>query len=167
MPRMFWNLIVVAAFAVTGCNASQESKQTGAEVAKEPPASIEGSQEPPAATATPDNPADVEAIKKINGVLEYDAENHVTGVDLNNQPATDEDLVHLEGLPHLVRLELWGAEITDRGIKKVVKLSGLKNLGLENTEITDAGVGMLPELTSLKSLSLRRSTAVTNNGLAP
>ena len=68
---------------------------------------------PATARAEPDDPAAVAAMEKIDGKLTFDDAKNVVGLDLADAQATDADLAHLAGLPNLVRLELWGADISD------------------------------------------------------
>ncbi len=59
-----------------------------------------------------------------------------------------------------------GAKITDAGIEQLAAFPKLTTLVLENTELTDAGLKSLEKLPKLKSLNLRRSTYMTDAGLA-
>ena len=63
-------------------------------------------------------------------------------------------------------LSLWGAGISDAGVKQLAAFPNLSTLVLENTEVTDAGLEVLDKLPKLKSLNLRRTTRMTDAGLA-
>jgi hypothetical protein len=78
---------------------------------------------------------------------------------------TDDDMAHLEHLPKLKFLALYGAPITDEGLSHVASLTSLKTLGLNDTKITDEGLLHLKRLTNLESLLLG-STRITDAGLA-
>ncbi len=78
---------------------------------------------------------------------------------------TDDDMTHLEHLPKLKFLALYGAPITDEGLSHVASLTSLKTLGLNDTKITDEGLLHLKRLTNLESLLLG-STRITDAGLA-
>jgi hypothetical protein len=78
---------------------------------------------------------------------------------------TDADMAHLEHLPKLKFLALYGAPITDEGLSHVASLTSLKTLGLNDTKITDDGLSHLKRLTNLESLLLG-STRLTDAGLA-
>jgi hypothetical protein len=119
-----------------------------------------------AAIAAEDTPA-TQRVKALGGKIEFDpATGEAVEVDLLEKQATDADVPLLATLKGLKKLTLWGAEISDKGVKHLAEFPKLTTLILENTEVTDAGLAVLEKMPQLKSLNLRRSTYMTDAGLA-
>src|SRR5262245_6023642 len=103
---------------------------------------------------------------------------------------SDDDLVHLQGLPRLRSLDLGAQPLTDAGLKQIAALTDLQELNLNWNKVTPAGVislvksrpglqrlelsgvsmrdddvAALKVLTDLRHLGLRR-TLITDGGLA-
>ncbi|MHC4406881.1 MAG: leucine-rich repeat domain-containing protein [Planctomycetota bacterium] len=78
--------------------------------------------------------------------------------------ASDEDLVHLRGIPSAGFLDLTGTRVTDAGLAEVAALRGLSHVLLCGTAITDVGVAQLLALEQLSVLHLDY-TAITDEGL--
>ncbi len=91
----------------------------------------------------------------------------VVRVDMSDIEFRNEDLAIFQTFPKLRRLTLWGAGITDEGMGEVAKLTQITHLTLFNTELTSAGLEKLKPLAgNLEALNLRRSTYLTDDGLA-
>ena len=128
----------------------------------------------------------VEAIRELGGMVIYDYQlagsekparpewlgeligddyfARVVFVRFLGTPATDADLVHLEGLRGLQGLSLLGTEVTDAGLAHVEAYTSLETLDLTLTDITDAGLVHLKHLTKLRKLGLS-NTSVTDAGV--
>ncbi len=111
----------------------------------------------------------------------------VTGVQLLDTPATNDDLKHLAVLPSVERIWLSSTKVddagmpllkvcpklkylvlndialTDEGIFHLTAFQDLEGLSLNGTKITDAGLVHLARLPRLKELWLR-NTAITDAG---
>lgn len=111
----------------------------------------------------------ITAIQKLGGAVrpiaakveDKEVAFHLGGTDL-----TDEGLVHLPEVAHVVWLNLRDTKITDAGLAQVGKLAGLTRLHLERTGVGDAGMPHLKGLAKLEYLNLY-GTKVTDAGLAP
>ena len=88
----------------------------------------------------------------------------VTGVQILDTPATNDDLKHLAVLPNVERLWLARTKVTDEGMPLVTVCPKLKFIGLDELPITDAGIAHLVALQDLESLSLS-GTKLTDAGL--
>jgi hypothetical protein len=77
---------------------------------------------------------------------------------------TDDDLVHLRGLPELELLFLQDTQVTDAGLVHLKELGKLRWLVLFNRKITDSGLEQLKLLPNLRYLYLD-GTLITNEGL--
>jgi hypothetical protein len=89
----------------------------------------------------------------------------VTGVQLLDTPATNDDLRHLAVLPSVERIWLSRTKVNDDVMPLLKVCPKLKFLGLDDTPITDAGVSHLTAFPDLESLSLS-GTKITDAGLA-
>ena len=126
--------------------------------------------------------ADVAAILKLGGRVEYDYDEDgqgnrvqnpvppgppwlravlgddffrdITGTELTDTPATDADLEHVRGFAKIKWLHLDGTRITNAGLDCVSGLTRLETLTLVRTQITDAGLVHLTRLTELGELHL-------------
>jgi Leucine-rich repeat (LRR) protein len=112
--------------------------------------------------------AAVRHIAELGGVLDFDAAGHLVGVDLagDRVSLSDADVPCLTALPHLKQLKLSGAGVTNASIRQVASLAGLGELSLLDAQIDDAGLRQLARLSGLGALSIRRSSQVTDRGLA-
>ncbi len=77
---------------------------------------------------------------------------------------TDQDLIHLESLPHLHTVEIGRNPLTDKGLAHLQGLSKLKTLYLNSTLITGTGCQHLRQLPRFEWLVLSNSP-VTDQGL--
>src|SRR5438874_12707779 len=90
-----------------------------------------------------DEAAAVQAIKKLGGTVEVDAQRPgkpVLEVYLGNTKITDAGLKELNELKNLVVLDLDNTVVTDAGLKELKELKSLKVLSLGDAKITDAGL---------------------------
>ena len=71
-----------------------------------------------------DDAAAVKALKALKAGMGTDENGSVTEVDFSNSQATDDDLVHLKGLPKLSTLFI-GSQISDKGMAHVEGLTTL------------------------------------------
>jgi hypothetical protein len=85
--------------------------------------------------------AEAEAIEKVGGIVEY----RPSGVEVSlfGESATDEVLVHLQGLGQVQSLRLDNPNITDAGLVHLQGLSQLQTLDLTGSRVTDEGVRKL------------------------
>jgi hypothetical protein len=89
----------------------------------------------------------------------------VTGVQLTDTPATNNDLKHLAVLPTVERILLSGTKVDDDGIPLLKVCPKLKYLALNDTAITDQGLSHVTAFQDLEMLSLS-GTKITDAGLA-
>ncbi len=82
-----------------------------------------------------------------------------------NEQITAAGLAHIAGLTNLVTLDLSGVPVTDDGLKHLRQMSRLKRLDIFGGPISDAGLEHLKGLTSLEVLSLT-DISITAAGLA-
>jgi hypothetical protein len=88
----------------------------------------------------------------------------VTGVQLLDTPATNDDLKYLAVLPSVERVWLSSTNVNDDGLPLLKVCPKLKFLALEGTPITDAGIAHLTAFRDLEYLSLS-GTKCTDAGL--
>ena len=88
----------------------------------------------------------------------------VTGVQLLDTPATNDDLKHLAVLPSVERIWLARTKVTNEVVPLLKVCPKLKFLGLDDTPITDDGISHLVFFQDLESLSLS-GTKITDAGL--
>lgn len=89
-------------------------------------------------------------------------------IDLcGNSAITDQGLLYLKGLPHLVRLNLSQCpEITDRGLDFLKDMPVLENLILKGKPyVTDEGIKALCSNKALRKLDLRACSNLTDKSL--
>ena len=128
-----------------------------------------------------DNKEDVAALRNLGAKFEVNNSGHIRRVEFPRSTAegadplspngptlqggvSNDDLKHLEGLPGLSVLVLYGTRISDEGLAHLAKLKNLESLDLMQTRITDEGLRHLSGLERLKSLDLT-GTRVTDHGL--
>ena len=84
-----------------------------------------------------------------------------------SNPITDAGLAHLERVPDLEELWLYGCrQVADAGLAHVGRLKRLRHLDLAATRVGDAGLAHLRDLRDLEHLDLMHDTKVGNAGLA-
>jgi hypothetical protein len=88
----------------------------------------------------------------------------VTGVQLLDTAASDEDLRYVAYFPAIERVSLSRTNVTDKGLLCLQTCSQLRSLHLDGTAITDIGVARLAAFGELESLSLS-GTKITDAGL--
>ena len=92
------------------------------------------------------------------------------GVSLDGTTASDSDLIHLKGIPHLKRLDLEWTSVTDHGMQSLAKYKALERLDLQETKVSDAGLRYVADLSRLRLLLLGSSSPgnsqITDTGLA-
>lgn len=103
-------------------------------------------------------------LHPVRDLIGEEAFGEVTGVQLIDTPATNEDLRYLADVPTVERVWLSRTKVTDQGIRHLLACPRLTFLTLDSTEVTDEGVAQLTELTGLESLSLS-GTKITDAGL--
>ncbi len=75
----------------------------------------------------------------------------------DSQYASDDALVHLQGLSGIVGVNLSGTPITDEGLKVLATLPDLEYLHLADTAVTDVGIAELVNAKKLSKIDLRRT----------
>ena len=106
----------------------------------------------------------VAALEQLGALILRDSSGSPHTVHLKGTRATNLELVHLEGLPHLKHLDLFGTNISDNGLAHLGHLAELERLELNGTGTTDAGLEHLKGLTNLRILNLA-DTKVSDAGL--
>jgi hypothetical protein len=104
------------------------------------------------------------ADKWLHPWIGEEAFGEVTGVQLLDTPATDDDLRHLAAVPTVERLWLSNTQVTDAGLRHLRVCPKLRMLTLDGLPITDDGLAQLLVLTELEDVSLNR-TKITDAGL--
>ena len=90
----------------------------------------------------------------------------VATIDLNNKSELgDDDLVHLNNLMTLDKLNLDGTGVSDKGLEHLQNLLELTSLYLNGTRVTGSGLAHLARLDSLTHL-FAGGAPVTNDGLS-
>ena len=90
--------------------------------------------------------------------------NNVVAISLTHR-ATDAELIQVEKLRRLERLDLYGSSVTARGLANLKGLRHLQTLLLVRTAVGDAGLAQLAGMKSLRILSLE-GTAVSDEGVS-
>ena len=119
-----------------------------------------------ARVAPSDETSTASILARMGAKLGFDDEFHVVSVNLQLTSFGDADVehLHLENLPHLKQLLLFGTKITDAGLARIGKLKQLEKLDLSRTSVGDEGVARLTGLTKLKWLSVY-GTRITDKGV--
>ena len=86
-------------------------------------------------------------------------------LNLGYSNITDAGLIHLIGLQHLDRIDLYGTQVTDDGLKELVPINSLTKLVLADDNFSDAGLKHLVKMGQLKFLNLN-GARITDAGLA-
>ncbi len=103
-------------------------------------------------------------IEKLGGKVEFNSNQEVVKVDLNNAKISDSDLKLLEKFTELEWLDLRVTPITDEGVAHLAGLRKLKFLNLARTNLTDKGLANLRGHVELETLLLG-VTKVTDAGI--
>ena len=138
-----------------------------------------------------DNPRCVAGLKRAYGVEEFqltDNQGNLAIITMQQYPSatgkdliyargfpivrllqvpkstTGDDLRHVSGLAHILKLHLNDSQIDDDGLTHLHGLTGLVRLDLTNTKITDTGLANLPDLPNLLTINLE-GTKITDEGL--
>lgn len=90
----------------------------------------------------------------------------VVGLDLSENPITDEGLRCVAEVPHLQWLQLSGTRITDEGLKHLRGLEHLRVLDLSDTRITQGAAQHLAEIKHLEAVYAWGTTLHTVQGAA-
>jgi hypothetical protein len=114
-----------------------------------------------------DEASSIAAIEQLGGTVRQIAQNsddkeaafHLSGKEL-----TDEGLVHLMDIQHLIWLNLANTKVTDAGLAHLADIKSLTRLHLEKTQIGDSGLEHLAGLENLEYLNLY-GTQVTDEGI--
>jgi hypothetical protein len=115
----------------------------------------------------PGKPTGLAAIAQLGGKIQFDERDPARPVEtitLDRTAITDDDLVHLQGLVGLKRLDLVGTPITDAGLVHLRGLSSLQWLELTGTHVTDKGLAEIRGLHDLEWLYLNY-TKISDTGL--
>lgn len=124
---------------------------------------------PPATTVRADDAAERAArfYQRIGARVVRDegvAGRPVVELDLSYARATDDDLEHLSGLPHLQVLNLSYSTVTGTGLRHAAGLKHLRDLDLSHTKLRDADLKPLAGVLELRRLHLG-ATLVSDAGL--
>ncbi|MCH8923516.1 MAG: hypothetical protein IIA67_10270 [Planctomycetes bacterium] len=129
-----------------------------------------------------DNKEDVAALRNLGAKFEVNNSGHIRRVEFPRSTAegadplspngptsqggvSNDDLKHLEGLPGLSVLVLYGTRIGDEGMVHLAKLKNLESLVLMQTSrVTDKGLDHLGDLKRLEKLDLF-GTQVSDAGI--
>ena len=76
----------------------------------------------------------------------------VVGLDLSDNPITDDGLRYVAEVPHLQWLQLSGTQITDDGLRYLEKLEHLRVLDLSDTQITQEAASHLAKIKLLDAV---------------
>src|SRR5262245_53907848 len=128
-----------------------------------PPNSAGGGSSTPAVETVADKADDVKTLEAAEAALTKDSAGHVTAVELNPDTATDEQLVHLKGLPNVVTLDAGGRGVTDKGLAALAGHPSLRTLRMERALVTNAGMALLKDIPKLEEIDLKR-TDITAEG---
>lgn len=126
--------------------------------------------------------ADIAAIEKLGCLIEFDctqpfrpkwlrpflgdkSTGEVDTVIFYRGNVTDADLVHIEGMTKIKRLDIHGQQVTDAGLARLAALRNLELLDLHGSQITDAGLAHLAGQKKLNRLYLY-DTKITDAGVA-
>jgi len=110
--------------------------------------------------------AAIDRIKELGGKIKLGPKGQVVEVNLEASRATDDDVARLAPLGGIRKLKLWGAAITNKSIATLAGFPELVDLTLFNTRVDDRGIAALAEISTLRNVNLRRTTGMTNEGLA-
>lgn len=89
----------------------------------------------------------------------------VTTVKTLATTTIDEDLVFVEGLPHLDRLDLADSQVTDRTLERIREASNLSVFVLSRVGVSDAGLPFLGKQAPIISTLYLDGTGVTDAGM--
>ena len=89
----------------------------------------------------------------------------IQSISLSGTPVQDEQIMYLQGLTGLGRLELRETLVTDEGMQYLSGLTQLQRLNLNGTAVGDEGMRYLSGMTQMESLILNR-TQVGDEGLS-
>lgn len=103
-------------------------------------------------------------LHPLRDAIGEEAFGEVTGVQLTNTNATNDDLRYLAVVPTVERVWLDGTKITDEGLCHLLACPNIRFLGLNDIPITDHGLAQISRLTELDSISLN-GTKITDAGL--
>lgn len=112
-----------------------------------------------------ENPIAIAALQKLGAELIRDKSGLVRFIQFP-ESATDADLKHLSGLPHLFAVYVSRSKITDAGLVHLMKLPELRGVQLKKTKVTNAGIRRLKKNKMLDWLDVS-GTSVTTAGLQP
>lgn len=116
----------------------------------------------PAVTATPDDPAVIQALKDAGGQLQLNKDKQVVAVDLTSVSMEDEAkatelLTDVAKLPELEVLRILGPGVNNETFKLVAGLKKLRVLELRNTKVNDEGAAIVAGFSNLTNLLARRT----------
>ncbi len=98
------------------------------------------------------------------GVEHLDGLPHLRRLNINETKLTDAEIQHLQGLTQLRELNLSYVEIPESGLRVIGELTKLQKLAFFDTAVSDAGFAHLRKLIGLQTLILYKSP-ITDNGL--
>jgi hypothetical protein len=103
-------------------------------------------------------------MQPLREALGEEAFGEVTGVQLLDTAATDDDLRFLADVKTVERVLLSRTKVTDEGLRRLLICPRIRYVALDDTAITDAGIEILSDLKQLDCLSLS-GTKITDAGL--
>ncbi len=90
----------------------------------------------------------------------------VTGIDITNTPATDDNIAKIvDEFPHVTKFLASNTKLTDAGVAHLAKLDELTELIVWHNEIGDESLESLKSMKNLKLLSIT-ATKFTPDGVA-
>ena len=98
----------------------------------------------------------IREIERLGGTVTVHDDGRGTWVGLSGAQVTDAALERLNGLAHLVILDLSRTRVTDAGLEHLMGLTELRSLYLSKTRVTDVGLEQLKALTGLAFFAPRR-----------
>jgi len=77
---------------------------------------------------------------------------NIVQMKLGGTKITDNSLLKIAALPHLVRLHLEHTSISDKGLDNLKSAKRLEYVNLVGTKVTEVGIGYLADIKSLKNI---------------
>ena len=111
-----------------------------------------------------DDPESIEALQELGVELLRNADGQVLSAYATDSDLDDDGVVHFEGLPRLMVLDLSERPLTDQAFQTVTLPETLQELYLNDTRVGDASLERFSELAHLEILTLA-NTQVTGAGL--
>lgn len=139
-----FSLVATAPLLLVGCPTPPAPPQEGP-----------GAEVPVKPEVAQDDEAEVKALEAEGATLVRNDAGNVTEVKLGVD-GNDDNLVHLKGLPALIRVEASVRGVTDAGMVHLAGLPTVRTLVLELSSVTDAGMADLAKMPALEDIQLKR-----------